>query len=154
MLKEISKLIQSCSVLITIYIYIYHIPYILHIYHIYHICHKYLYHIQNQIYIFDYRIYKVCQKQYVASTITTFRIRFNQYKSNIKLYSEGRRAMKQEKLISHFFTDEHHGTYDDIKVQIIDYRDANDQERREDFWIFNLNTLEPNGLNNKRAQKN
>ena len=50
--------------------------------------------------------------------------------------------------------DKHHGTYDDIKVQIIDYCDANDRERREDFWIFNLNTLEPNGLNNKRAQKN
>ena len=50
--------------------------------------------------------------------------------------------------------DKHHGTYDDIKVQIINYCDANDQERREDFWIFNLNTLEPNGLNNKRAQKN
>ena len=97
---------------------------------------------------------KVCQKQYVGSTITTFRKRFNQYKSNIKLYSEGRRGMKQEKLISHFFTDKHHGTYDDIKVQIINYCDANDQERREDFWIFNLNTLEPNGLNNKRAQKN
>ena len=50
--------------------------------------------------------------------------------------------------------DKHHGTYDDIKVQKIDYCDANDRERREDFWIFNLNTLEPNGLNNKRAQKN
>ena len=48
--------------------------------------------------------------------------------------------MKQEKLISHFFTDKHHGTYDDIKVQIINYCDANDQEPREDFWIFNLNT--------------
>ena len=39
--------------------------------------------------------------------------------------------MRQEKLISHFFTDKHHGTYDDIKVQIIDYCDANDQELRE-----------------------
>ena len=68
----------------------------------------------------------------------------------MKLYSEGRRGMKQEKLISHFFTDKHHGTYDDIKVHII----ANAQECREDFWIFHLNTLEPNGLNNKRAQKN
>ena len=97
---------------------------------------------------------KVCQKQYVGSTITTFRKRLNQYKSNIKLYSIGRQGMKQEKLVSHFFTDKHHGTYDDIKAQITDYCDANDQERREDFWIFNLNTLEPNGLNNKRAQKN
>ena len=87
---------------------------------------------------------KVCQKQYVGSTMTTLRKRFNQYKSNIKIHSEGRRGMKQDKLISHFFTDKHHGTYD-IKVQIIDYCDANDQERREDFWIFNLNTSERNG---------
>ena len=62
--------------------------------------------------------------------------------------------MKQEKLISHFFTDKHHGTYDDIKVQIIDYCDANDRKRRENFLIFNLTTLEAIGLNNKRAQKN
>ena len=61
--------------------------------------------------------------------------------------------MKQEKVISLFFTDKQHGTYDDIKVEIIDYCDPNDEERREDFWIFNLNTLEPNSLNNKRAQK-
>ena len=61
--------------------------------------------------------------------------------------------MKKEKLMSYFFTDKHHGTYDDIEVQIIDYCDANDQERREDFWIFNLTTLEANGLNKKRAQK-
>ena len=40
---------------------------------------------------------KVCQKQYVVSTITTFRKSFNQYKSNIKLYSEGTGGMKQEK---------------------------------------------------------
>ena len=42
---------------------------------------------------------KVCQKQYVGSTITTLRKRFNQNKSNIKLYSKGRPRMKQEKLI-------------------------------------------------------
>ena len=58
----------------------------------------------------------------MGSTITAFRKRFNQYKSNMKLYSEGRRGMKQGKLISH-----------DIKEQIIDYCDANDQESREDL---------------------
>ena len=80
----------------------------------------------------------------MGSTITTFRKRFNQYKSNIKLYSEGRRGMKQEKLILHFFTDKHHGKYDDIKVQGIDYCDANDQERKC------LDTLYPNGLNQRK----
>ena len=33
---------------------------------------------------------QVCRKQYVGSTITPCRKRFNQYKSNIILYSEGR----------------------------------------------------------------
>ena len=31
---------------------------------------------------------KRCRKQYVGSTVTKFRLRFNQYKSNIKLYGE------------------------------------------------------------------
>ena len=122
--------IPYTHIYIYIHIYIYHIYTIYIIYTTYKI---YIYHIYNQIYIFDSHIYKVCQKQYVGSTITAFRKRFNQYKSNMKLYSEGRRGMKQGKLISHLFTDKHHGTYDDIKEQIIDYCDANDQERREDL---------------------
>ena len=37
---------------------------------------------------------KVCVKveQYTGSTITKFRSRFNQYKSSIKLYGEGRKG--------------------------------------------------------------
>ena len=42
---------------------------------------------------------KVCHKQYVGSTVTSFRLRFNKYKSNIKLYGKGRRGFKQEKQI-------------------------------------------------------
>ena len=41
--------------------------------------------------------------------------------------------------------------YGDVKVQIIDYCDANNQERS--FLIFHLNKLESNCLNNNRAQK-
>ena len=37
---------------------------------------------------------KICAKQYTGSTITKFRSRFNQYKSNIKLYGEGRSTWK------------------------------------------------------------
>ena len=87
---------------------------------------------------------KVCRKQYVGSTIALFRKRFNQYKSNIKSYSEGRRGMIEAKLVSQFFTENHHGTHGDNKVQIIDYCDANDQGQRENFWNFHLNKLEPN----------
>ena len=34
-----------------------------------------------------------------------------------------------------------------MKVQIIGHCYPNDQEAREDFWIFNLHTLHPQGLN-------
>ena len=81
------------------------------------------------------------------------RLRFNQYKSNIKLNGEGRRGFKKEKLIEHFLLLSHNGTHEDIKVQIIGHCDPNDQEDREDFWIFHLDTLHPKRLNQKRALK-
>ena len=83
--------------------------------------------------------------------MTRFRLRFNQYKSNKKLYRKGRRGFKKEKLIQHFFLCSDNGTHEDIKIQIIDYCDLNDQEARKDFWIFHLDTFHPKGLNQKRV---
>ena len=77
------------------------------------------------------------------------RLRFNQYKSNIKLKGEGRRGFKKEKLIEHFLLLSHNGTHEDIKVQIIGHYDPNDQEDR----VFQLNALHPKCLNQKRALK-
>ena len=37
-----------------------------------------------------------------------------------------------------------------MKVQIIDYWDPNNQERREDFWIYQLDTIFPRELNTKK----
>lgn len=53
---------------------------------------------------------KVCQKQYVWSAITKCRLRFNQYKSNIKLHREGKCGFKQEKIIENYFEYNHNGT--------------------------------------------
>ena len=50
------------------------------------------------------------------STVTRFRLRFNQYKPNIKLNGEESRGFKQEKLIENFFLLRHNGTLEDIKV--------------------------------------
>ena len=61
-----------------------------------------------------------------------FRVRFNQYKCNIKLNGEGKRDFKQEKLTEHFFLLSHNETNEDIKIQIIGYCDPNDQEARKD----------------------
>ena len=40
--------------------------------------------------------------------------------------------MEKEKLIEHFFLRSHNETHEDIKIQINDHCD-NDQEAREDF---------------------
>ena len=92
---------------------------------------------------------KICGRQYTGTTVTRFRERFNQYKSNVSLYSQGVRGMMQEKMISHFFTENHNGCSKDMSVQIIDHCDPNDKERRESYWIETLETSYPKGLNYK-----
>ena len=77
------------------------------------------------------------------------RLRFNQYKSNIKLNGEGRSGFKKEKLIKHILLLSHNGTLEDIKVHIIGHCDPNDQEDR----VFCLDTLYSKRLNQKQALK-
>ena len=79
---------------------------------------------------------KICEKQYLGSTVTKFRSRFSQYKSNINLYGKGQRGFMQEPLIEHFFSNKHNVSHKDIKAQIIDYCNLNNLERREDFWVI------------------
>ena len=81
--------------------------------------------------------------------MTRFRERFNQCKSNINLYSQGVGDLRQEKMISQFFTEDHNASPQDIRIQIIDHCDPNDKERRENFWIETLETSYPKGLNYK-----
>ena len=95
---------------------------------------------------------RICKKQYTGSTITRFWDRFNQYKSNLKFYGEGRRDFKK-KLLEHFYNHDHHGTHNDIIVQIIYFCDPNDQEKRENFWLHKLRTLYPDGLNHKKINQ-
>ena len=40
-----------------------------------------------------------------------------------------------------------------MMVQIIDFCDPNDQEKREDFWKHKLGTLYSEGLNMKRVNQ-
>ena len=95
---------------------------------------------------------KVCSLQYIGSTTAKkFRLRFNKYKSDISLYGQGRRGFKQERFIAHFHHGNHSGTFNDLQVQIIDYCDPNNQERRESFWIYTLKTMYPDGWNCKEA---
>ena len=97
---------------------------------------------------------EVCKKPYTGLTVTKFRARLNQYKSNLKLYSEDRRGFFQEQLIEHFFTHGHNGSYfKDMMVQIIEFCGPNDQEKRKDFWMHKLQRLYADGLNMKRINQ-
>ena len=70
-----------------------------------------------------------------------FRLRFNQYRPNIKLNGEGRRGFKQEKLIEHFSLCSHNGIHEDTKIQVTGHCDSKNQEAGEDIWIFHLDTF-------------
>ena len=102
---------------------------------------------------------KVCGKQYVGSTITKFRERFNNYKSQFRRYWERKQAGKsdpgkdisQGKLFEHFCERDHHGM-DDWSFKIIDQADSLKRVReRESFWQYKLNSFYPKGLNDREV---
>ena len=67
------------------------------------------------------------------------------------MYGEGQRDFKKrKKLLEHFCSHNHHGTYNDMIVQIIDVCDLNDQEKQENFLMHELRLLYPDGLNHKK----
>ena len=68
--------------------------------------------------------------------MTRFRLRFKEYKFNIKLNGEGDHGFKQEILIENFLLLSY-GTCKDIKVQIIGHCDPDDQEAGETFGFSN-----------------
>ena len=88
-----------------------------------------------------------CEKQYVGSTTTRCRDRFNQYISGIQRFGSGVRGLSQENLFEHFHSDSHNGHCDQIKLQIIDRCYPNNQELRESYWSFHLKTVAPFDLN-------
>ena len=92
----------------------------------------------------------MCKKQYTGATITGSRERFNQYKSNLKLYGEGKWGFKQKKFMENFYNHDHHGTNNHMIVEIIDISDPNDQEKWEKFWMHKPRTLYLDGLNHKK----
>ena len=90
-----------------------------------------------------------CSKQYVGSTITAFRLRFNNHKSSINRFPKGQRGLSGQHLYEHFF-EEGYSSLNDFRAQIIDVTDVNiyyKPTERECFWIEKLNTYVPLGLN-------
>ena len=93
---------------------------------------------------------KVCHAQYVGSTTTKFRLRFNNHKARFRAHSrlsfEGRN--KDDLLYRHFFGPGHHGL-EDVSIQLIDRvsREESALRVKEGQWAYRLNCIRPQGLN-------
>ena len=94
-------------------------------------------HSSNVVYLF---LCKACSKQYPGST-ESFQSRFNNFiKGN---------TVKQASFHAHFEDDKHYGT-SDWEITLIDQTDSvDDLKRRESFWQDELDTFQPNGLNER-----
>ena len=92
---------------------------------------------------------KVCGKQYVGSTFTSFRARFNNYKSSSRTFSSGV-AVTHSELFRHSTEANHNGFLEDVSFQIID-RVFGVSRHKEGFWQFRLQSFIPDGLNVRYA---
>ena len=92
---------------------------------------------------------KKCSLQYVGSTTTKFRLRFNNHKSRIRRHGMLTQAEKRaDDLLYRHFCSEGHNGLSDVKIQLIDRVNGEQQLReKEGQWAYKLNTLDPNGLN-------
>jgi len=79
---------------------------------------------------------KVCGKQYVGSTFTFFRARFNNYKSSSRKFSCGVSVTHVE-LFEQFTEANHSGFLEYASFQVID-RVFGDSRHKEGFWEFSL----------------
>ena len=88
---------------------------------------------------------KACSKRCIGST-ESFRSRFNNCKSVHRSFIKGN-TIKQVSFHTHFEDDKRHGI-SDWETTLIDQVDSVDNLRRIDsFWLYELDTFQPYGLN-------
>ena len=101
---------------------------------------------KNVVYLFTC---KTCSKQYAGST-EDFRPRFNNYRCAHRNFLK-RKKVKQESFNAHFAEADHNGE-EDWEVRLIDQTDnVEDLRKRESFWQHELETFQPNGLNEREV---
>ena len=83
--------------------------------------------------------------QYVGSTFTPFRTRFNNYKSCSRRFDKGE-LVNQADFFWHFSEVGHHGFLKDVTFQVVD-KLFGDSRVKGGFWQFKLDTFAPKGLN-------
>ena len=99
---------------------------------------------ENSIYILTC---DTCGIQYVGETMDKFNIRLNNHRSSYK-------TNKNCPLTRHLHSTKH--PFDNVTFQIIEVNtewDTTARRRRENFWIHQLHTLEPDGLNEKDKKR-
>ena len=93
---------------------------------------------------------KVCHAQYIASTTTKFRLRFNNHKAHFRAHSRLSIEVrnKDDLLYRHFFGPGHRGL-EDVSIQLIDRVSGEKSALRdkEGQWAYRLNCIQPQGLN-------
>ena len=94
---------------------------------------------KNVVYLIEC---KVCRKQYVGMTTRALHKRFNEHMSDI------RNKRTQKSVAEHFNLPEH--SMEDLTIMIIDQEDdANTLRKRERYWINELSTKAPKGINRR-----
>ena len=92
---------------------------------------------------------KLCGVQYVGSTTTRFRLRFNNHKSRIRAHARlsVNDKSKDDLIYQHFHGPAHSGI-NDLHIQLIDrVNDEKDLLDREGQWAYRLKSVKPHGLN-------
>ena len=89
------------------------------------------------------------EMQYVGSTITKFRTRFNNHKPGLNAHRRlaAENKTKDEFIYRHFNQPDHQGLTD-VRVRLIDkcYNEARLRDR-EAQWAYRLRSIHPQGLN-------
>ena len=96
---------------------------------------------ENIIYLLECAI---CGLQYIGETKQQISKRLNGHRSDAN-------CKPDLPLSRHFRSTGHHDSFGKLKVTIIDHKwDDKSRQERESFWIRKLETLSPNGINEKK----
>ena len=101
---------------------------------------------------------KKCNAQYVGSTMTRFRTRFNNHRSRLNSHVKlGMDQKQRDDLLYHHFNSDGHSGLADMSLQIIDWVKGEKELRdKEGQWIYKLGTLAPGGFygQNRKSRTN
>ena len=93
---------------------------------------------------------KSCNKQYIGSASTKFRLRFNNDKCCHRKYISNQ-EVPQQSFHPHFNCENHNGMEDWQFTLIDEASNVDSLRRKESFWQYKLDCFVPNGLNERNV---